>query len=221
MIAFDCIDINFRGIYAKSADKTWEGGVKSMIVKFLLVAAGVFLLAAACAQGDRRAQSRDSARFGDRVVSAPGFTEFFKWQWERLFKDIPKADAYFFTRAENDTGFLQANRTRYTITWIGHATVLLQLNGKNILTDPHFSRRASPFTWVGPARVIAPGLSVAELPAIDLVLISHDHYDSLDKQSILELLWRPGGEKTQFFVPLGLKKWFTDLGVREVREFDW
>jgi L-ascorbate metabolism protein UlaG (beta-lactamase superfamily) len=192
-----------------------------MVVKFLLIAVGVALAAVACAPVDRAAKSRDRAGFGDRVTSAPRSSDFLKWQWERFFKDIPKSDAYSFSHAENDPDFLQANRKRYTLTWIGHATVLLQMNGKNILTDPHFSRRASPFSWAGPARVTPPGLSMAELPPIDLVLISHDHYDSLDTQSILELLRRPGGEKTQFFVPLGLKELFTDLGVREVREFDW
>jgi L-ascorbate metabolism protein UlaG (beta-lactamase superfamily) len=123
--------------------------------------------------------------------------------------------------ATNDPAFLKENRQKNTLTWVGHATVLLQLEGKNILTDPHFSERASPVQWAGPKRVVAPGLSMEDLPSIDVVIISHDHYDSLDKQSIVGLHTRPGGDKTSFFVPLRLKQWFQDLGVSQVYELDW
>jgi len=116
---------------------------------------------------------------------------------------------------------LRSNRTKTTLTWIGHATVLLQLKGKNILTDPHFSERASPFRWIGPRRVVKPGLDLGELPPIDAVLISHDHYDSLDTTTIKRLLRRDGGDTTVFFVPLRLSSWFRDLDVKRVIELDW
>ena len=73
------------------------------------------------------------------------------------------------------------------ITWIGHATMLVQANGLNVLTDPIFSERASPVQSFGPKRAQPPGLNIAQLPAIDVVLISHNHYDHLDKNSILAL----------------------------------
>ncbi len=74
------------------------------------------------------------------------------------------------------------------VTWIGHATVLVQTQGLNILTDPIWSDRASPFSFVGPRRVRAPGVRFEDLPKIDLVLVSHNHYDHLD-QSTLRRLW--------------------------------
>jgi N-acyl-phosphatidylethanolamine-hydrolysing phospholipase D len=175
------------------------------------------------------AQGSDSSKthhMGDRFkniydVPSPGFGDFLRWRWDRLWMDIPGAEAYDFPLAENDPAFLASNREKATVTWIGHATVLVQFGGKNILTDPHFSERASPVQWAGPRRVVAPGLSLEALPPIDIVVISHDHYDSLDEQSILKLLKRPGGDKTKFFVPLGLKSWFEDLGVDNVTELDW
>lgn len=66
-----------------------------------------------------------------------------------------------------------------------------------------------------------PGVALEELPAIDIVVISHDHYDSLDKGSIVRLYERDGGKSTRFFVPLGFKDWFADLGISNVVELDW
>lgn len=149
------------------------------------------------------------------------FSDFLKWRWSRFWKKIPEAPDYNFPLAENDPEFLKSNREKTTLTWIGHATVLLQMNGKNILTDPHFSKRASPVQWAGPERVVSPGLSFNELPPIDIVVISHSHYDSLDKQTIINLSKREGGENTIFFVPLGLKSWFQDLAVEKIIEMDW
>jgi L-ascorbate metabolism protein UlaG (beta-lactamase superfamily) len=150
-----------------------------------------------------------------------GALDFFKWQWERLWKDIPGPEEYDFSLAENDAEFLRNNTDSYTVTWIGHATVLVQMDGKNILTDPHFTERASPVSWAGPERVVPPGIPLSELPRIHAVVISHDHYDSLDDRSIRMLRERPGGEDTVFFVPFGLKDMFKGLGVSRVEEMDW
>jgi L-ascorbate metabolism protein UlaG (beta-lactamase superfamily) len=75
------------------------------------------------------------------------------------------------------------------VTWIGHSTVLIQTAGLNILTDPIWSERASPFSFVGPRRVRAPGIRFEDLPKIDLVLVSHNHYDHLDLPT-LSRLWQ-------------------------------
>jgi len=151
----------------------------------------------------------------------PGFLDFLKWRWQRLWKKTPRIGDYRFPLAKNDPAFLRSNREKTTLTWIGHATVFLQVGGKNILTDPHFSERASPFQWIGPRRVVPPGVALDKLPGIDIVVISHDHYDSLDKGSIKRLYERNGGTSTRFFVPLGLKDWFADLGISNVVELDW
>jgi N-acyl-phosphatidylethanolamine-hydrolysing phospholipase D len=149
------------------------------------------------------------------------FWDFLRWRRERANKEIPPPESYHFPLAQNDPAFLKQNRDKKTVTWIGHATVLLQMGGYNILTDPHFSRRASPVQWAGPERVAPLGLALEDLPPIDIVVISHDHYDALDETSIKRLHRRPGGEKTRFYVPLGLKKWFASRGVDQVTEMDW
>lgn len=152
---------------------------------------------------------------------ANGFWDFIKWRSERAGKDIPGAENYDFPLADNNPDELKRNRENKTLTWIGHATVLLQMQGLNILTDPHFSKRASPVQWAGPVRVAPLGMALDDLPPIDIVVISHDHYDALDKQSIRKLHRRPGGDKTRFYVPLGLKRWFTKQGIDRVVEMDW
>jgi N-acyl-phosphatidylethanolamine-hydrolysing phospholipase D len=149
------------------------------------------------------------------------FWDLLKWRRERAKKEIPGPQSYHFPLAKNDPNFLRQNRDRNTVTWIGHATLLLQMAGYNILTDPHFSKRTSPVQWAGPERVAPLGLAFEDLPPIDIVVISHDHYDSLDEQTIKKLRQRPGGEKTRFYVPLGLKKWFAIRGVDQVIEMDW
>ena len=149
------------------------------------------------------------------------FRDLIKWRWDALFKEIPGPEAYDFPMAENNPDFLKENKQQPTLTWIGHATLLLQVSGKNILTDPVFSDRASPFQWAGPKRVVPPGMKISELPSIDMVLISHDHYDALNEPSILELFKRPAGERTTFYVPLGLKEWFNKRGITRVVEMDW
>lgn len=151
----------------------------------------------------------------------PGFLDFLKWRWQRRAKTIPGPEHYAFPLSSNDPPFLRQNHDRTTLTWIGHATLLLQVGGRNILTDPHFSLRASPVQWAGPRRVVPPGIALEALPAIDLVVISHDHYDSLDAATIDRLLARPGGSDTTFVVPLRLGGWLRKRGARHVAEFDW
>ena len=124
-----------------------------------------------------------------------------------------------FVKAVNDPAFLKANRSEPTLTWVGHATFLLQVEGLNVLTDPVFSRRVSPFRFVGPERLAPLGLTLQELPPIDLVLLSHNHYDHLDEAAVKTLA--RDHDKLIFVVPLGVKKWFTSRGIRSVVELDW
>ena len=104
------------------------------------------------------------------------------------------------------------------VTWIGHATVLIQHRGINVLTDPMFSQLASPISFAGPRRITQPAITIPELPPIHAVVISHDHYDHLDTASIKAL-----GDQPQYFVPLGIKKWMVRKGIAadKVTELDW
>ena len=118
----------------------------------------------------------------------------------------------------NDGAALRANGTAPTLTWIGHATLLVQLAGVNVLTDPIWSDRASPVYFAGPRRLVAPGMRFEDLPPIHAVVISHDHYDHLDVDTIERLV---RVHQPRFFVPLGLKEWLRDHGARDVVELDW
>ena len=107
------------------------------------------------------------------------------------------------------------------ITWLGHASVLFQFDGFTILADPIFSDRCSPLSFSGPKRYRPSPCTVAELPHIDAVCISHNHYDHLDVQTVYDLNDR-FGNKLSWFVPDGLKYWMNQSGVREnVYESDW
>jgi L-ascorbate metabolism protein UlaG (beta-lactamase superfamily) len=101
-------------------------------------------------------------------------------------------------------------------SWIGHATFLVRLDSVTVLTDPVFSRRASPMSFAGPARLVPPGLLIEDLPPIDVVVISHAHYDHLDTATLDKL---PNKERITAIVPLGLGKYFTGYGA--VKEVDW
>ncbi len=121
-------------------------------------------------------------------------------------------------RVDNDGRTLRENKSEATVTWVGHSTLLVQLDGVNVLTDPQWSDRASPFAFAGPKRVTAPGLRFEDLPPIHLVLISHDHYDHLDVATVRRVA---EAHRPLFLVPLGLKAWFADRGITTVEELDW
>ena len=109
-----------------------------------------------------------------------------------------------------------ANELRVTL--INHSTVLLQRDGVHILTDPIWSKRASPVTWAGPRRLREPGVRWEDLPRIDIVLLSHNHYDHLDLASLRRLAQ---SGQTRFIVPTGVARLLRTQGIGPVRELDW
>ena len=156
------------------------------------------------------------------VTKSPA--DLFRWQYERLTTGLPKPAKSPTPMVPPDLTFIQNNadprNMKPAVTWVGHATALVQANGLNVLTDPIFSERASPIQAFGPKRAQPPGLSLEQLPPIDVVLISHNHYDHLDKNTVLALADRAQAA-TLFIVPLGVKAFFTDLGIDNVKELDW
>ena len=110
--------------------------------------------------------------------------------------------------------------TDTSATFIGHSTVLLRIGGLTLMTDPVFSERASPFSFLGPRRFVPPGMALDELPPIDVALISHGHYDHLDRASVRHINRRFGG-RTLFVVPLGVGALLRRWGVGNVVELDW
>lgn len=117
---------------------------------------------------------------------------------------------------ETDPARLQKPPSLPQATLIGHSTVLLQYQGVNVLTDPVFSDRASPFSFAGPKRFTPSSVRLDELPDIDVVVISHNHYDHLDTATVSAL-----GNQPLWLVPLGLKDWFAQFDVTNVVELDW
>jgi len=125
-----------------------------------------------------------------------GLLEVLKWYWTRQPQPWPEYSELLVT--DKPPQRVMGNQLR--ISFVGHVTLLIQTQGLNILTDPVWSDRASPFTWVGPKRVHPPGVRFEDLPPIDLVLISHNHYDHLDLASV-ERLWRR--DRPRIITPLG------------------
>jgi N-acyl-phosphatidylethanolamine-hydrolysing phospholipase D len=118
-----------------------------------------------------------------------------------------------------DHARMATRQTEPVVTWLGHVSILLQVGGLNILIDPTLADHAGPMGRVGaPRRVPAP-INPRQLPAIDVVLISHNHYDHLCDFTIAELL--ASGQTPKFFVPLGLKTWFDARSIAQVTELDW
>ena len=104
-------------------------------------------------------------------------------------------------------------------TWIGHSTVVLQIGALNVITDPVFCQRAFPVQWLGPRRVMDPAVSLGELPPLDVVLLSHNHYDHLDRSAVRHIARAHGG--AVWVVPLKLGACIRRWGVREIVELDW
>jgi L-ascorbate metabolism protein UlaG (beta-lactamase superfamily) len=157
----------------------------------------------------------DGERFslpGGENVGNKGFADLLRWQTSREPVQWPEAVPV--------TPVVPAARVEgeaLVATMVGHATVLVQTAGLNILTDPIWSERASPVSFAGPKRVTAPGIRFGDLPRIDLVVVSHGHWDHLDVPS-LKMLWKR--DRPLILVPLGHGAMLAAEGV-EVREVDW
>jgi len=149
-------------------------------------------------------------------IKARGFKDIIKWAlsgdpgtWTKLHQK------------HTEFGSIKHARNGYEdvhITFVNHATFLIQIDGMNILTDPVWSLRASPFQWIGPKRMRPPGIRFQDLPEIDLVLISHNHYDHLDKNSVRAL---KNAFDPQFIAPLGVSEYLNKLGIERTRDMDW
>ena len=205
------------------------------MTRHLLLVAMLFAAAAACSTADSGEASRTSPSTpshhraeGFQNNYTPfrpkGLGELLRWRFAAMRDGLPRPPRQPTPRVAADLAFVKANSVASAmvpaITWIGHATVLVQAGGLNLLTDPQFSERASPFSFIGPKRAQPPGVALADLPRIDVVVISHNHYDHLDEASVVALNRQPGGPPL-FLVPLGQKPWFAGVGITQVVELDW
>lgn len=157
----------------------------------------------------------DGTRFYNYEPAEKSFTKFLKWKWQSDAAEWPEW-------VESEYGPPPPQRVdgeNLRVTFINHATLLIQTQGINLLTDPIWSRRASPVSWFGPERVRAPGIRFEDLPPIDFVLISHDHYDSLNLPTLkaLQRLHNP-----IFLAGLGTKELLKDaMPACQCETLDW
>jgi len=138
-----------------------------------------------------------------------------KWLFLKRHKDTPK---WVKKTAIEGTRTPRAVGGRIHVTFINHSTVLIHVNGMNILTDPIWSNRVSPVSFLGPVRFTKNPVKIKDLPPIDVVLVSHNHYDHMDIPTLkkIQRRWDP-----EIVVPLGNETFLTSLGLKKVTELDW
>ena len=201
----------------------------SRVVRHLgLIAAVLATLAASAADTPAGpAPHHRDGRFQNNYVEfePKGIAALLKWRMEAGRAGVPKPPQQETPRVVADLAFLRANALAGAAmvpatTWIGHASTLVQAGGANILTDPIFSERASPVGFAGPKRHLPPGLTLTDLPHIDAVVVSHNHYDHLDAASVKALAGQAGGPPL-FIVPLGVKALLAGMGITNAVELDW
>ena len=160
-------------------------GIRSVFIYINLFVIILFILSSDLTSGEKEFLDSDTKKhhhlpdgsFHNRHTSAinKSFIGLIKWRWERT-----QPEPLNFKLYKNGPKFLKGNRDIPTLTWIGHSTLLIQYKGVNILTDPHLTQRTSPISFAGPKRYTSPGLSLDDLPIINLILISHNYYNHLD-----------------------------------------
>ena len=150
-----------------------------------------------------------------------GFKDFLKWSLieRRRNPRRPDPDPASFVRTDPAFTIPRGDPEQLTLTWVGHTSFLIQIAGLNVLTDPIWSQRASPVQFVGPRRWVPPAIEFDRLPPIDVVMISHDHYDHLDTNTISRLVERYPA--VVWHVPLGLAESLKRSGARDIIELDW
>jgi len=141
--------------------------------------------------------------------------------WRRVKGSLLGRDGVAAPSVRNDGAFLRENakHSEPTVTWVGHASLLVQMDHVTFLTDPIWSDTPSPVSFAGPTRFSPPGIALDDLPPIDFVVVSHNHYDHLDLPTLVALARRD--PETRFFVPLRNGPLLRDNGIKNVEELDW
>lgn len=196
------------------------GGLLAILA--LVVTASGWRAFGSAAEGDRRVAMEASPQWADGVFENPDPL----WNdWRGMLTGVFRrsdftapADPLPVVEPE-PASFEEPPPSGLRVTWLGHSTLLIELDGQVFLTDPVWGEKSSPLTWLGPSRWYPPPIALADLPAIDAVLISHDHYDHLDYATIEAIAdW-----DTTFVVPLGVGAHLVYWGVPEDRivTLDW
>ncbi|MFL6606057.1 MAG: MBL fold metallo-hydrolase [Steroidobacteraceae bacterium] len=152
--------------------------------------------------------------FNPDAKTGRSFRDFLRWQRTRQRKLWPE----WVPNSAHPTLPTHLARGQVALTFINHITFLLQFQGLNLLTDPVYSQRVSPFRNVGPRRVREPGLPFEDLPPVHVVLVTHNHYDHLDIETLLRLQQT---HSPQFVTSLGNRAFLEQFGIRAAHDLDW
>ncbi|MEM8949505.1 MAG: MBL fold metallo-hydrolase [Pseudomonadota bacterium] len=191
-----------------------------------LIASIPFLLSACAASGERAVAGRPDHHTARGFRNPPGspasggdFGDWTGFFWRNVTRDadviLPEGHVL---SADAVRAGLEDAGDRNRVTWLGHSSFLLRIDGKTIITDPFLSDYASPVPPLGPKRFVPPALRAHELPPIDLLLLTHNHYDHLDLPSLDAL---PLASGAAVVVPLGLRGYVENRGFAEIAELDW
>ena len=194
---------------------------------FILLALGLTLIDAwqglgHRATGERRARMERSKQWKDGAFENPEpIVNLVGPMLKGLFDVSPDASPHepVSTQPVDPALFSTPPPSGLRLTWFGHSTMLIELDGARVLTDPVWSDRVSPLTWVGPTRYYPPLIPLEKLPRLDAVIISHDHYDHLDHRTLIAMKdW-----DTKFIVPLGVGAHLEYWGIapEKIIEVDW
>lgn len=187
-----------------------------VFILFVILVLSIGLLLSGPVYKGSKSNHFDGKRFlNPSGKSAGGIKDVFKYVLTR------KAEPVFFNKnahVRNNKIPQHATENEVRIIFVNHSTFLIQIGDFNILTDPIWSRKCSPFQFAGPGRLRLPGVPFDALPKIDLVLISHNHYDHLDVNTVKQLQKE---HNPKFVVPLGVAPFLNKLGITLVDELDW
>ncbi|MDD5224928.1 MAG: MBL fold metallo-hydrolase [bacterium] len=190
------------------------GMIGGMAILSLVMSAGGGAAPGSSGEGIEPARHEGRRFYNEDPDALPGFFGMLKWALGRhpgswhSYRDLPPGPP---PPRKVGPGELR-------VTFINHSTVLIQMDGLNILTDPVYSRRAGPVTWAGMERVRPPGIRFEDLPPIQVILLSHNHYDHMDMPTLVRLNQR---DQPLVLTGLGNSKYLSAEGIRDAREFDW
>ncbi|CAI4227868.1 unnamed protein product [Auanema sp. JU1783] len=177
---------------------------------------------------------RDGSKFDNPLSfknwkGLPGFSSILRWRFCETNQENVPSDTQILDKTipvTNLTSFVSQNKSSLFASWLGHATVLVEMEGARFITDPIWAARASFTSFLGPARYRPPPMKIEDLPELHFAVISHDHYDHLDLESVKYINRANPG--IRWFVPLGMKEWMSSVDIQNdetnrerVTELNW
>ncbi len=155
-------------------------------------------------------------------TSVGGGSTFFKVLWRYLAEQAERTPRRPLGPFQTDPrAYDKPAASGLRVTWMGHSSMLIEIDGMRVLVDPVWEQRASPYEWMGPKRFFAPPLRLEDLPRIDVILLSHDHYDHFGARTLARLAGMDATADAQWVTALGVEKILNKLGVKDVRALDW